>query len=184
MTKYSCFWENFLASILSKRWQGYGHISILWFHFSSSVGFHPLQFFWKLRKYHGDAHSFWCPSCRFRAMDPFNEASWRKSSKLPDLTALLEVSAEGILHCALLGAGGYDFELFLGLILLYLGHGCRTSFTRFNHVRIQLNYLRLEFSHLDLGQCHISQGISPCYRSGEMRVRHDKPSNLEEQRTI
>ena len=40
---------------------------------------------------------------------------FQKSSKLPYLQwALLQVSAEGILHCALLGAGGYDFELFLG----------------------------------------------------------------------
>ncbi|CAL1140520.1 unnamed protein product [Cladocopium goreaui] len=45
-------------------------------------------------QYHGDAQSFWCPSCRFRAMDPFNE-----------------VSGEGVLHCALLGLGGYEFEV-------------------------------------------------------------------------
>ena len=30
-------------------------------------GFHP-------RRYTGDPKRFWCPSCRFRAMDPFNEA--------------------------------------------------------------------------------------------------------------
>ncbi|CAK9068253.1 unnamed protein product [Durusdinium trenchii] len=45
-------------------------------------------------QYRGDAQSFWCPSCRFRAMDPFNE-----------------VPADGVLHCALLGVSGYDFEV-------------------------------------------------------------------------
>ncbi|CAJ1419111.1 unnamed protein product [Effrenium voratum] len=36
-------------------------------------------------RYTGDPKRFWCPSCRFRAMDPFNE-----------------VGTDGVLHCSLL----------------------------------------------------------------------------------
>ena len=50
--------------------------------------------------YHRDASQFWCPSCRFKAMDPFNE-----------------VPEDGVLHTALLGPGGLEFEVRLGQVI-------------------------------------------------------------------
>lgn len=50
-------------------------------------------------QYHQDGSKFWCPSCRFKVMDPFHE-----------------VPEDGVLHCCLLGPSGCEFEVRPGLL--------------------------------------------------------------------